>query len=177
MSVRASAISRTDSTIPVSMTAQPVIEAFRGRGGLARIRDDWDRLARSLETRRFFHLPEWYESYLEALEPAESTVEFFLMRRHEAPEALFPLRPGRRVISRVALRTLEIPHGPHMPLTDFVFEPREATRDAVRQLVRHLRRARADWDVLVLPHLLEDACAAFSLRACPPALLCFENET
>jgi CelD/BcsL family acetyltransferase involved in cellulose biosynthesis len=177
MSVRASAITRTASTAPISVTAEPVIEAFRGRAGLARIRDDWDRLARSLETRRFFHLPEWHESYLEALEPAESAVEFFLMRRHEAPEALFPLRPGRRVISRVGLRTLEIPHGPHMPLTDFVFAPREATRDAVRRLVRHLRRARADWDVLVLPRLLEDGSAAFSLRACPPTFLCYENET
>jgi CelD/BcsL family acetyltransferase involved in cellulose biosynthesis len=159
------------------MSAEPAIEAFRGRQGLAAIRDDWDRLARSLETLRFFHLREWYESYLDTLERVEPTVEFLLMRRQGVPEALFPLRPGRRVISRVGVRTLEIPHGPHMQLTDFVFAQREDTRSAVRRLVRHLGVARAKWDVLVLPHLLEDSCAAFSLRACPPAFLCFENET
>src|SRR5258708_21705910 len=104
------------------------IAAHRGRDGLARIEGDWDRVVRGLERPRFFHFYEWHWSYLEALERDDSAVHFFVAYRDGEPVAVFPLKSGVHLRHGMKLRFLEIPHHPHLPLSDFIRAGREETR-------------------------------------------------
>jgi len=56
-------------------------EALQGAAGLTVIREDWKRVTRAMDKPRFFHLYEWYESYLNTL--SDSPVYFVLARRSD----------------------------------------------------------------------------------------------
>ena len=63
--------------------AERQFEIFQGSAALAAIREDWKHVTRALDKPRFFHLYEWYESYLNTL--SDSPVYFVLARRKGAP--------------------------------------------------------------------------------------------
>ncbi|HKC89033.1 MAG TPA: hypothetical protein VKG02_23825, partial [Blastocatellia bacterium] len=89
-------------------------EALQGAAGLTVIREDWKRVTRAMDKPRFFHLYEWYESYLNTL--SDSPVYFVLARRKGAPVGVIPLVMSPQRLAGTKLRGLSLPHHPHMLL-------------------------------------------------------------
>ncbi len=156
-------------------TSHLTIKTFAGKEGLLSIRDHWKTLVNSLKHRRFFHFYEWYDSYVQCLEPRDSSIRFFVVYDNGAPIAIFPLRSGTFSIFGVPVRALELPHNQHMPLCDFIYDPTGPNAHLVALLVNHLRTSQVQgWDVIRLPNLLEDSAALFSLRHSAPPLTILE---
>lgn len=147
------------------------LSVYRGREGLASLREPWCRLADSLSRKGFFHLYPWYRSYIESLEDNPDSVFFCLMSRGSSPLALFPLKRTERKIYGVRFRCLEIPTHDHLNLSDFIFEKTADNAILLRTLVRHVRRLSGEaWDLINIPNALEDSAAAYALKHAPPWL-------
>jgi CelD/BcsL family acetyltransferase involved in cellulose biosynthesis len=156
--------------------AERQFEVFQGVEGLAAIREEWERVTRSLSKPRFFHLYEWYESYLNTL--ADSPVYFVLARRKGAPVGVIPLAMGRQRLAGTKLRCLSLPHHPHMLLCDAQLTNGGLDRITMRELFAYLRRQqRIQWDVLFFPNLLEDSGLLSALDAGASALWISEPQT
>jgi len=157
------------------------IAGYRGREGLAAIEGDWDRVVRKVERPHFFHLHDWYWSYLEALETDDSAMYFFVAYRDGEPVAVFPLKSGVRVRLGMQLHFWEIPHHPHLPLADFIGARAEETRGVLSALLKHLAgdprgaAQRPAWDYLCIPLLPEDSCAVAWLETDRPPLRFLEE--
>jgi CelD/BcsL family acetyltransferase involved in cellulose biosynthesis len=161
---------------PEIALAERQFEIFQGAAGLAAIREDWKRVTRALDEPRFFHLYEWYESYLNTL--SDSPVYFALARRKGAPVGVIPLVMSPLRIARAKLRALSLPHHPHMLLCDAPLTNEGADQITMRELIAFLRRQRRiRWDVLFFPNLLEDSGLLSALNAGPTALFVSEPQT
>ncbi len=149
------------------------ITPYRGMSGLEALREKWKDVLSGMTRRRFFHLWEWYHSYLKCLEPEPDAMFFFLFSRGDAPAAVFPLRLS--TISRFGVRfnLLSFPSHNHLLLCDIVCREDAIGLPLFQIFTRYLKRQKMPWDVICLPHLLEDACAIRMLRkhAHPKALL------
>lgn len=142
---------------------------YRGREGLAALEPAWERIAARLDSRKFCHLHVWYRHFLASLAEEPEGIRFLLLRRHGVDVAIFPLRLAMAVKRRLAIRTLEIPHHPHMNLTDFVFEKSADNADLARELLAYLRSNHAfTWDVLYLPLTATDSAVSHSMRRNSP---------
>jgi hypothetical protein len=127
------------------------VRRFDGKEGLNALRETWNRLAHSLQSRFFSHLHGWCRSYLEALEPDPESVHFFVLYRDSSPVAIFPLkyRHGGRA---ACLALIEFPQHEHLNLCDAVFERSSDNEGLVKTLVSHLRgQSDLPWDVLYWP--------------------------
>lgn len=152
-------------------TGEISLAFHRGVEGLAGLRETWRRVESSLTGRRFFHLYAWYRGYLECLERDPGSVLFCVMSRGSEPVAVFPLKRGTRRVCGLPMRVLEIPTHDHIDLGDFIFAKTADNAVLLRTLLRHLRRGSGGgWDLLELPHALEDSAAGFALRRAPPLL-------
>ncbi len=142
------------------MGDEVTVRTVRGFDGFREIRNSWAAIAQGLgDQEHFFHRPEWYQSYLEALEENPSSVVFHLISRGGVPVAVLPLRAARRRLHSLPLRVWEVPHHPHMLLADFICGAGAADEELLYFLVQHLRStAPYDWDVLLLPNVLENSC-------------------
>jgi CelD/BcsL family acetyltransferase involved in cellulose biosynthesis len=150
-------------------TESPRFAMFRGAPGLARVRDAWAEIQERISEPGVAHLFPWHESYVTYLETEPSSLRCYVSYVGDAPTGIFPLKTGRRRFGGVTLSTLEIPHDSHFCLSDFVFPRTAANAGLVAALVDHLvDHADVPWDVIVLPNILEDAAAQFSLLAVPP---------
>src|SRR5262245_13480334 len=89
-------------------------EVFRGKAGLTAIREDWSQITQALNNPRFFQRNEWYESYLDTLAESDSSTYFVLSRHQNLPAGVVPLVQAHRKIVGLRLRSLELPHHPHM---------------------------------------------------------------
>lgn len=157
-------------------SAERQFEIFQGAAGLAAIREDWNRVTRALNAPRFFHLYEWYESYLNTL--SDSPVYFALARRKGAPVGVIPLVMSPLRIAGTKLRGLSLPYHPHMLLCDAPLTNEGADSITARELIAYMRRQREiQWDVLFFPNLLEDSDLLSALNAGPAALLVSEPQT
>lgn len=96
--------------------AERQFEIYQGAAGLMAVREDWKRVICALNEPRFFHLYEWYESYLKTL--SDSQVYFALARRNGAPVGVIPLVMSPHRLAGASLRGLSLPHHPHMLLCD-----------------------------------------------------------
>jgi CelD/BcsL family acetyltransferase involved in cellulose biosynthesis len=160
----------TDIPLPRSDTARRCeLEWFTGHAGLAAVREDWERIARSMPRPRFMHHPDWYASCLDTLwDP--SCVHFVRIRSSSRSAGILPLISTTRRVAGLPLRSLELPNHPHMLLADVLLS-REEPQPTMTQILRQLRRGSpVRWDVLYLPNLLEDACAWQLARDDPHAL-------
>src|SRR5262249_9380236 len=148
------------------------VEVFQGKDGLIAIREDWDRITHQLNNLHFFQRYEWYESYLDHLAEADSSVYFILVRQQKLPAAIIPLMQATRRVGGLNFRSLELIHHPHMPFSDGVFAPSESNRNIIAELIQYLR-ARSDlkWDLMVFPNLLEGGSIRHALNVAPPAWL------
>lgn len=138
---------------------------FTGREGLEEIRDAWRRAASGMGRRRYFHDIRWYQSYLEVLEHEPQRVHFFVFRTDGEAVAVIPLRRSEVTRAGIRVRVLEIPHHEFLKEGDFVIGERQDLKTLSSQLLAALRSdPRFQWDVLRLPHVLEDSRALALVR-------------
>lgn len=141
-----------------------------GRAGLKEIAEDWRALAALLPRRSFQHLPEWYQSYAEALETHDGALRFYTVHAGGALQAIIPLKATKIRLMRRSVRVLTLPFDDHLPFADIVCKPGVDVAELGAALLDHLRRrAGTRWDLLVLPRVLDDAPAA-RLAAGTPSL-------
>ena len=153
------------------------IAVFQGKTGLDALRSTWDNVVSGMTHRRFFHLWEWYYSYLKCLEPPHNTLMFFLITKGKIPVAILPLHFDRISLGGLQLKALTFPSHDHLLLCDFICHRDALTLPLFDILSQYLRNQRKIWDVIQLPHLLKDACAVKVIEKYPSArfLLCHEN--
>lgn len=143
----------------------------RGARGFAQLREQWRQIDNSFSGKRFFHLYSWYRGYIECLEHDPDSVMFCVMSRGSSPVAVFPLKMAAQKVCGIPLRVLQVPTYDHMDLGDFIFSKTEDNATLVRTLVQRLRRSSGvAWDMIRIPHALEDSAVAFALRHAPPPL-------
>lgn len=134
------------------------VELVKGVEGLAGIREVWHHVYHGLSQQRYYHLYEWYESYMIALAEDPAEVHFFCMYDIDKPVAIVPLRSSTIVISGTTLRTLELPHHEHILLADIICSHAMVNYDLLSILVDYLRVANTiKWDLLLFRGLLEDS--------------------
>lgn len=156
--------------------AERQFEVFQGVKGLTAIREEWKRVTCELDKPRFFHLYEWYESYLNTL--ADSPVYFVLARRKGEPVGVIPLVMEPQRLAGTKLRGLSLPHHPHMLLCDAPLTNEGLDHITIRELIAYLRRQQVvQWDVLFFPNLLEDSGVLSALNAGASALWISEPQT
>ena len=166
----------TDRAKIGAATPERQFEIFQGAAGLAAIREDWKNVTRALDKPRFFHLYEWYESYLNTL--SDSPVFFVLARRKGAPVGVIPLVRSPYRLAGTTIRGLALPHHPHMLLCDAPMTNEGSDKVTMRELIMYLRRQRViQWDVLFFPNLLDDSWLLSALTDQPPVLRISEPQT
>ncbi len=145
------------------------ITVFRGMEGLETICNAWEDVVLGMDHRRFFHLWEWYHSYLACLEPDSNAMMFFLFKKGEIPAAIFPLQFTKISLGGMKLRALAFPSHNHLLLCDLICH-RDALHLPLFQLLsEYLRKQNQSWDLVQLPHMLEDACAIQVINNHPPS--------
>lgn len=144
---------------------------YRGREDFSRLRDLWRQLADSLSSKRFFHLYPWYRGYIESLEKDPSSVFFCVISRGSIPVGVFPLKRTERKVCGFRFRCLEIPTHDHMNLSDFIFDKTADNATLLRALFKNVQRLSGEsWDLIKVPHALEDSATAYALERAPTFL-------
>src|SRR5215510_1689135 len=153
-------------------------EIFRGRAGLASIRDDWYRITQTSDKLRFFQCYSWYESYLDTLAEAYSPVYFVMLRQRSSPLGVIPLMQATRKIAGLRFRSLELIRHSHMPLSDGVFARSDYDGAILQGLIGRLQRqSEIKWDLVCFTNLLEDGCIKRALESSPIPNLISEPRT
>jgi hypothetical protein len=139
-------------------SANIYIKEFKGKEGLLTIKKEWHNLTDSMIKKRFYHMYEWYESYMNALEDDDSSVSFFLMHNEEKPTAIFPLKKTERKIFGFKFNVLGIPEHPHVDLSDFICNDIEGINKLLDLLISYLNKeTKIKWDFIFLPRLLAES--------------------
>ncbi len=134
------------------------IKVVTGKKGLSLIQDDWHQISRAFSNKRFFHLYEWYQSYLEHLEKTDTSLVFFLVCRQAIPLAIFPLKKTNRKMLGFNFRTLETPSHDYLDLSDFICADPEDISGLFQYLLVYLcREYNQAWDFIVIPRALDDS--------------------
>lgn len=153
-------LSPSGSSFPGPSPSADTPTAFRlarGQDGLRAIRADWLRLTDSLSFKRFFHLYDWYWSYLDALEQASDRVCFFMAYRRGVPVGVLPFKQGTRYFRGIPVRALEVVMHPHLCLSDVVFPPAFAGGRVWHEFRGFLQDANISWDAMLWWKVLPDA--------------------
>jgi hypothetical protein len=152
------------------------ITFYQGMDGLDSLREAWNKIVSGMIRRYFFHLWEWYKCYLKCLEPDPNKILFFLFTKGETPVAIFPLQFTSIYLRGLKLRALAFPSHDHMPLCDIICHRDALELPLFQLLVQHLQKQQESWDVLYLPHLLEEACAIKAIQQHPPSAFLSRRE-
>lgn len=142
------------------------VEFFRGLAGLSAIRGEWQRILGDIEHPHFFHLPEFYEAAgtVLALDQREQDLVFAVLRDGDQASVVFPFVVSTSSLFGMRLRVLESPQPWH--LAGDLIGPRDETApELFSSLIRGMvETSGIPWDMIHLPAVLEDACAAPLMR-------------
>src|SRR3954466_11477257 len=142
----------------------------RGRQGLAAIKSEWASVTEQLERVYVHQRYEWYQSYLEALEPDDTRMNFVVAYCDGEPRAIYPLRLQSATIFGIPVRLLTVPQHPHLPLGDFIHGRAVEDRGMFVELLGFLRsQLELRWDLLCVPNAVDESAAEFALRELPAA--------
>jgi hypothetical protein len=145
------------------------ISLFQGIEGLESLRDAWNEIVSGMTRRHFFHLWEWHHSYLQYLVPDPNNLKFFLFTKGETPIAIFPLQFTKISLGGLKLKALAFPTHNHVLLCDVICHSNILHLPLFQLLSAYLRNQRKSWDLIQLPHVLEDACAIQVMNNTPPS--------
>jgi hypothetical protein len=144
--------------------------------GLERLKSAWEEILANMTHRRFFHLWEWYHSYLKCLVPDPDNLMFFLFMKDEAPVAVFPLQFTNVSLRGLKLKALAFPPHNHLLLCDLICS-RDALHFPLFQLLSaYLRNQNISWDLIQLSHLLDDAYAVSVVNNHPLSRFLLKHE-
>jgi CelD/BcsL family acetyltransferase involved in cellulose biosynthesis len=148
--------------------ADLTVTVVRGVAGLESIRNAWEDVFAGMERRLFFHLWEWYYSYLKCLAPDPDALLFFLFKKDGTPVAVFPLELTEISLRGLKLKSLTFPSHDHLPLCDLICRREALDLPLFQVLIEALRNRRNNWDLIRLSHLMEDSCVLRMIRQRPP---------
>lgn len=144
------------------------LKVYQGLEGLAAIQKHWRNLMQQLDCKGFWHYYEWYESYLQYLEPEPERLFFFVLFDSEQVLAILPLKHQSKRFKGVPLNVLELPRHSHIKLKDIVFPRSFQTDAALEALLNGLKQLTSPpWDVILLHDLLPNACALTAFAKMP----------
>jgi CelD/BcsL family acetyltransferase involved in cellulose biosynthesis len=160
------------------MVAQRSFRVFRGKAGLFALQDEWKKATSDIQGKRFFHLYEWYLSYLEALETDHDSVLFFVAHRDGGDiEGIFPLKRTRKRHFGITATILESPSHPHLSLRDILIcgnaDHSGLLTDFVNFVAAH---PEYKFDIIRIENALEDS-GILELMAGQPHVLNAWEET
>ena len=116
---------------------------------MQRLQQDWHKLVDDQKISGFYHLFEWYESYLEANLDDEGFLTIAVYSG-DRPLALLPICETERRLLGLRIRVLEFP-GTEAILHDAILAPGGKPTDIVRIIRNDLSRASSiHWDFLRL---------------------------
>ncbi len=130
---------------------------LRGQEVPAAINAIWHTVVTGVQPRHFWHLPEWYEHYTQAL--AHEEILFFVAYYYQRPIGILPLCQRIRRVHGMQVHSLELPTHAHMPLSDLIIDTRFTPPDFLSRFYRFLAQQGIAWDVLVLQNVPTDSCA------------------
>ena len=123
-----------------------------------KIRQEWDSLVNSVENKRYFHLYQWYKSYLDTIEDEHQNVYFFLLYEGNVPIGILPLKRVKKKEYGIKFDVLEVPDNPYIDLSDFIIKKDDEIKDFIILLKAYLKNnLNIPWDYICLPRLLEDS--------------------
>lgn len=157
-------------------TEDITVTTFRGGKGLELLRNTWDELLANIRPRHFFHLREWHQSYLTCLEQKPDDFLFFLFTKGQTPLAIFPLGFTKFAVGGIQLQALSLPCHDHVLLGDLLWDNESFHLPLFQRLGQHLKSERLSWDIILLPHLLEDSCVIRAVEKNPPARFLVRQE-
>jgi hypothetical protein len=152
----------------VSINREVSISLFEGMEGLESLRDAWNEIVSGMTRRHFFHLWEWHHSYLQCLDPYPNDLKFFLFTKGKTPVAIFPLQLTKISLGGLKLKALAFPTNNHILLCDVICNNDVLHLPLFQLLSVYLRNQGQSWDLIQLPHVLEDACAIRIMNNSPP---------
>lgn len=152
------------------------INLLKGLEGLESLRDTWNQIVSGMTRRHFFHLWEWHHSYLKCLVPDPNCIMFFLFTKRGIPVAIFPLQFTKISLGGLRLKALAFPPHNHLLLCDLLCYGEALNLPLFKLLSQHLRHQGESWDMIQLPHLLEDACAIQVIHNHPPPRFLLRHE-
>lgn len=133
------------------------IKIVNGKQGLLSIKNEWIHLSNRLNIKRYFHVYEWYKSYIYFLEPDEHLIYFIVIYQSEIPIGIFPLKLLKKRYFGITLSILEIPDHDHIDLSDFICS-NEFTIKHFEAFINFLNNnAPFSWDCILLPHILPES--------------------
>ncbi len=133
------------------------VKIVHGREGLYSLKDEWLEVTNSLRNKRFYHLYQWYKSYLESIGKEDNSIYFILLYKNKILQVIFPLRICKKRISSFKFDVLEIPYHPHINLSDFIMRDEVDVQEVIDILKKSLDKFGIRWDFIYLPHVLEDS--------------------
>ncbi|NQT93265.1 MAG: GNAT family N-acetyltransferase [Lentisphaerae bacterium] len=144
------------------------LQVFEGRRGLGVLLPGWAGLADRIQTRRFFHLPEWQEAAMDWLEESPESVRFFALGDRNMPDALCALKRRTMWVAGLPLRVWEPLQHPHISFSDILSVNADAGRALLEAVMTAVGSRGLAWDVIRLPRILDDSCAYQALRLFDP---------
>lgn len=136
---------------------------YMGLEGLGAIRGTWEALAGEIESGAFYHQYEWYENYVQHLEPEPGDLRFVLVSRGSRTVAILPLkyRPSPRIGH---LDSFMVPFHDHLPMVDALMARDEDPRLILECILQQLRIPGSPrWDVLLVPGVSDQSCLGHAL--------------
>lgn len=133
------------------------VKVVQGREGLYSVKDEWLEVTNSLRNKRFYHLYQWYKSYLESIGKDDNPIYFIFLYKNKILQAIFPLRICKKRILIFKFDVLEIPDHPHINLSDFIMSDKVDIQEVIDILKKSLGRFGIQWAFIYLSHILEDS--------------------
>src|SRR5512136_959386 len=99
-------------------TNQYSVKVARGRDEFYKIEGIWNDITQAMERKRYYHVYQWYKSYIESAENQRDNVYFFLIFKDNTPVGIIPLVKIKTREFWITFTFLEIPGTPYYFLLD-----------------------------------------------------------
>ncbi|MCP4748549.1 MAG: GNAT family N-acetyltransferase [Desulfobacteraceae bacterium] len=141
------------------------IKIFQGIEGFRQIKEDWQHLLKRIPKKHFFHYPEWYESYLFALEKKPDNTKIFAFYKEHRLEAILPFKQIHIGFFGIGLTILEVPEHNHLIFRDIVAGEEIVSFDIYTALLRFIRNSKTlKGDIVRIRNVFNDSFALSALN-------------
>lgn len=143
------------------------IKHVRGREGLSSIEDEWNFLTGSMARKRYFHLYQWHQSYINSFEDDDRSVYFFLMSEKDQPIAIVPLALRKTRFFGIPISIFKTYPDTILlgGITDCIIA--ENNRPLLSLLIDYLNTSGFSWHVIDIWKCLDDSCLTNELEKDP----------
>ncbi|MGA2775286.1 MAG: GNAT family N-acetyltransferase [Candidatus Omnitrophota bacterium] len=153
------------------------LKLFRGKAGLNQLATDWRCLTDRIDKKSFYHLVEWYECYMDALENEPEKMFFCVLYDGDKAEAIFPFRKIKYHLLGLQINILELPNHSHVLFNDFIFVNNESPSVFLKTLFEQLKNfPDLHWDIIRLYNIPDNSSAASVILTLGNSLIISEKK-